>query len=221
MSFVPEWCILPIAARRNGMRRKDSAALRRAEQTGDEKRGPTMRALREESAGVLIDMQERLMPAMSEGGNVLNAAVKFINGLHILRIPIIVVRQYPRGLGDLVPEIRQALGEYTPFDKTSFSAHEAEGVAEHLRALGRKNLFVFGVEAHVCVLQSIVDFVQAGYNAFLPVDCVTSRSLADKETALRRAEREGAYLTSCESALFELLRQAGTEEFKAISALVK
>lgn len=180
-----------------------------------------MRALREDSAGLLIDMQERLMPAMSDGPGTLNAAVKLITGLRILNVPLVVVRQYPKGLGDLVPEIRQALGDYTPIDKTTFSACGEPEAANALRTLGKKNIFVFGVEAHVCVLQSIADLIGEGYNVFLPEDCVTSRNPRDKDTALRRAEREGAYPTCCESALFELLQKAGTEQFKAVSALVK
>lgn len=180
-----------------------------------------MRALREESAGVLIDMQERLIPAMSHGEKMAGAAVKFIRGLRLLQVPVVALRQYPKGLGDLVPEVREALGECALFDKITFSAHDNADVAKHLRSLGRKNLFVFGVEAHVCVLQSVMDFIQAGYNVFLVEDCVSSRSPHDTETALRRAEREGAYPTTCEAALFELLRKADAEQFKAISALVK
>lgn len=180
-----------------------------------------MRALREESAAVLVDIQERLAPAMSDGGKTVSTVVKFIQGLHILQVPIVVVRQYPKGLGDLVPEIREALGEYTPFDKVTFSAHDAPGVAEHLRSLGRKNLFVVGMEAHVCVLQSVIDFVHAGYETYIVHDGVASRNPFDKEVALRRAEREGAYPTTCETVLFELLRAAGSDAFKAVSALVK
>jgi len=180
-----------------------------------------MRALREESVGVLIDIQERLMPAMSGAEKTAGAAVKFITGLRLLQVPIIAARQYPKGLGDLIPEVREALGEYTPFDKLTFSAYGNDAVVEHLRGLGRKNLFVFGVEAHVCVLQSVLDFIQAGYNVFLVEDCVASRSPHDTETALRRAVREGAYPTTCEAALFELLGGANAEQFKAISNLVK
>ena len=180
-----------------------------------------MRALREESAGVVIDIQERLRPAIDSAEKTVGNVVKFIKGLHILQVPIVVVRHYPKGLGDLVPEIRQALGEYTPMDKITFSAYENAGIAEHLRILGRKNLFVAGMEAHVCVLQSVIDFSHAGYNTFVLADGVGSRSPYDKEMALRRAEREGAYLTTSEAALFELLRAAGTEEFRSICALVK
>ena len=180
-----------------------------------------MKALREESAGVVIDIQERLAPAVCDGGKAIAAVVKFIKGLHILDVPIVVVRQYPKGLGDIVPEVREALGEYTPLDKVTFSAYEEPAVVERLRALGRKNLFVAGMEAHVCVLQSIVDFAHAGYATFALADGVASRNPYDKEMALRRAEKEGVYPTTCEAALFELLGRSGSETFKAVSALVK
>lgn len=180
-----------------------------------------MRALQENSAALLIDMQERLMPVMHDNEKTLATAVRFVQGLRVLDIPIVVMRQYPKGLGDLVPEVRQALGDYSPIDKTAFSAWGEPEAAKQIQALGRKNIFVFGVEAHVCVLQSVIDLIGAGYNVFLPEDCVSSRTLRDKETALRRAEKEGAFPTSCESALFELLQGAGAAQFKAISNLIK
>ena len=180
-----------------------------------------MRAVREDSVGLVIDIQERLLPAIADGEKTTGTVVKFIQGLHILQVPILAVRHYPKGLGDLVPDIRRALGEYTPMDKVTFSAYENADIATRLRALGRKNLFVAGMEAHVCVLQSVIDFVHAGYNTFVLGDGIASRNPYDKEMALWRAEREGAYPTSCEAALFELQREAGTDRFRAICALVK
>ncbi len=180
-----------------------------------------MRLLQEDTAAVLIDIQERLLPVMSEGGEMTAATVKFIEGLKLLQIPIIPIRQYPRGLGDLVPEVRSALGDYEPNDKMTFSAWDTEEIAAKIQALGKKNILVFGIEAHICVLQTVVDLIAADYNVVLVTDCVSSRRLADKEIALRRAEQEGALLSTSESLLFELLRKAGTDIFKGISALVK
>ena len=188
---------------------------------GQNKEGLIMNNLLEESACVVIDIQERLAPAISDNTRTIANTVKFVKGLHILQVPVVVVRQYPKGLGDVVPELRQALGQYTPLDKTTFSAYREPAVVEHLRALGKKNLFVVGMEAHVCVLQSVVDFINAGYKTHVLADCVSSRNPYDKEIALRRAEKEGAYLTTCETVLFELLERAGGSIFKAISDLVK
>lgn len=180
-----------------------------------------MKALRTESAGIVIDIQERLAPAVSDSEKTIRTVVKFIKGLRILQAPVVVVRHCPNGLGDIVPEIRHALGEYTPFDKVTFSAHEEPCIASHLRTLGKKNLFVVGMEAHVCVLQSIIDFAHAGYTTFALGDCVASRNPYDKEMALRRAEKEGVYPTTCEAALFELLGRADAGAFKDILSIVK
>lgn len=180
-----------------------------------------MRLLQEDTMALLIDIQDRLMPVISQGEEMTLATVKFIEGLHILQIPIIPVRQYPKGLGDFVPEIRMALGNYETSDKITFSAWDTPEIAGRIESSGKKNILVFGIEAHICVLQTVIDLLTAGYHVVLVTDCVSSRKLSDKEIALRRAEQEGAVLATGESLLFELLRQAGSESFKKISVLVK
>jgi len=134
------------------------------------------------------------------------------------------LRQYPKGLGDIVPELRAAAGDYMPHDKLAYSAMKDEAIAaefERLRADGIENIIVTGVESHVCVLQSCIDLAEAGFRPVLVVDCVGSRNPFDKEIALRRAEQENVLLTTAEAILFELCVVAGTDEFKAISKLVK
>ena len=180
-----------------------------------------MRILREDTAVLLIDVQERLLPAMSHPEETLAAMVQLVKGMNILDVPILPVRQYPRGLGDLVPELREALGDYTPSDKATFSAWDEKDIAARIQALGKKNLVVFGLESHVCVLQTVIDLLANGYNVALVTDCIDSRKTSDHAIALRRAEEEGALLTTGESILFELLRASGTDTFKQISALVK
>lgn len=180
-----------------------------------------MRILREETAAVLVDIQQRLVPAVEDGQGVVEAAAKLVKGLRILDVPIVVARQYPKGLGELAPELVDALGPHEPLDKLTFSVWDTEALAWQIGRLGRKTLLVFGVEAHVCVLQSVVDLIVAGHNVALVCDCVSSRHAYDKEIALRRAAQEGALLTTSEAVLFELLRTAKADEFKAISALVK
>lgn len=180
-----------------------------------------MRFLREDTVALLIDVQDRLLPAINKGDEMLAATVRLIKGLQILEVPVVAVRQYPKGLGDIPPQLREVLGEYAPSDKVTFSAWDTEEISRRIQSLGKKNLIVFGTEAHVCVLQTVIDFIAAGYNVALVVDCVGSRQPYDREIALRRAEKEGALLTTSESILFELLRKAATDRFKQISALVK
>lgn len=180
-----------------------------------------MRILQKDTAALLIDIQERLLPVMDRKEELVSQTVKLITGLHILDIPIIPVRQYPKGLGDLIPEVRAALGEYQPVDKMTFSAWDTAAIAGRAKALGKKNLLVFGIEAHICVLQTVIDLIADGYQVILVTDCVSSRRSDDKEIALRRAEQEGALLVTAESILFELLQKAGSDTFKQISQLVK
>lgn len=180
-----------------------------------------MRILREDTAALLIDVQERLLPAIDKAEETLALTARLIKGLQILEIPVVAVRQYPKGLGDLPRQLQEVLGQYTPSDKVTFSAWDTEEIARRIRSLGKKNLIVFGTEAHVCVLQTVIDLIAAGYNVVLVADCVGSRRPYDREIALRRAEKEGALLTTSESILFELLRKAATDTFKQISALVK
>jgi len=183
-----------------------------------------MRIRRENTVALFVDLQERLIPAMDQGAEVVKRNVMLSEGLKILGVPRIFLHQYPKGLGGLVPEIKETAGDCVPFDKNSFSAMGDEAIAaefERLRGLGVQNVIVSGVEAHVCVLQSCIDLVAAGFQPVLVTDCIDSRNPFDKKIGLRRAVQENVLLTTAESVLFELLAAAGTDEFKAISKLVK
>ena len=179
---------------------------------------------KEETAALFVDLQERLIPAMDQGERVIQRNVMLLEGLKVLGVPRIFLHQYPKGLGEIVPEIKEAAGEHTPFEKNAFSAMKDEAIAaefERLRAMGVKNVIVTGVESHICVLQSCIDLVAAGFQPLLVVDCVSSRTAFEKEIALQRAMQEKALLTTAEAILFELCVTSGTAEFKAISKLVK
>ena len=183
-----------------------------------------MRIEKHQTVALFIDIQERLIPAMDEGETVVRRNVMLLEGLKVLGIPAVFLRQYPKGLGDIVPELREIAGDYVPFDKLAYSAMKDEIIAaefDRLRQSGIKNVIVTGVESHVCVLQSCIDLAEAGFQPVLVTDCVTSRSAYDKKIALKRAVQESVLLTTAESILFELCVVAGTDEFKAISRLVK
>jgi len=183
-----------------------------------------MRIKKEETAALFVDLQERLIPAMDGGAEVVARNVMLLEGLNVLGVPAVFLRQYPKGLGDIVPEIRDAAGPYTPFDKLAYSAMKDEAIAAEftrLQAQGIKTILVTGVESHVCVLQSCIDLVAAGFQPVLVADCVASRNAFDKEIGLKRAVQEQVLLTTAEAVLFELCVVAGTPEFKAISKLVR
>lgn len=180
-----------------------------------------MRAYIEDSVVILVDIQERLVPAMYRGEETVKSCVSFIRGLQILEVPILAARQYPKGLGDLVEPIREALGDYETYDKMTFSVYGDPKMKERLREMGRKNIFIFGIETHICVLQSVIDLQNDGYQVYLVSDCATTRKETDHQMAIERALAEGALVTTREAALYELLREAGSDQFKQISKLVK
>lgn len=179
-----------------------------------------MRILAEDTSCLVIDYQEKIVPAMAEREELVQNSVKLLTGLRILGIPMIVTGQYTKGLGLNLKEIFEAAGTEEYIDKLSFSAFESAEVQSALEGRGR-NVIVCGIEAHVCVLQTCIDLKDAGYRPVLVTDCISSRQGKDKEIALLRAQQEGILLTTSEAVLFELTRRAGTDVFKQISRLVK
>jgi len=180
-----------------------------------------MRINREQTAFLLIDVQERLYPHIYGHEQLTENLKILIQGLKTLNIPMIVTQQYTMGLGKTIECICQTLGDFQHIEKTAFSCYDEPRVSEELAGLGKKFIIVAGIETHVCVLQTTVDLLAAGYIPVVIEDCVSSRKEQDRKTALQRMAKEGAIISSYESILFELLRFSGTEEFKAISRLVK
>jgi len=180
-----------------------------------------MRILREETAGVIIDIQERLYPHIAEAEDLLRHTEILIKGLNILGIPLVLTEQYPRGLGPTIPEIRTLIDKNHPVEKIAFSCCDEPGFMSRLNALNKKYVIIAGIESHVCVLQTCLDLLDGVYVPVIIEDCVSSRKMSDKQTAVFRMRQEGAIVSSYESLLFELCRFAGTDEFKGISKLVK
>ena len=181
----------------------------------------TMRILAEDTAALIIDFQEKLVPAIANNEEVVAKAALFCAGLKELGVPMAVTQQYTKGLGDTVAPIKEALGEFEPMEKMSFSAMGCDTFVEWVKAQGKKTILVCGVEAHICVLQSIIDLLGEGYRVFIVADCVGSRLVYNRDYAIQRAAQEGAFVTTCEGALYEMVQGAGTPHFKAISKLTK
>lgn len=176
---------------------------------------------REDTAFVVIDFQEKLMPAMSGRELLEDRTVRLVKGMKTLEIPTIVTQQYTKGIGPTIPSIAEALGEYEPIDKTTFSCMKNEEFIEKFRALDRKNIVVCGIEAHICVQQTVLQLIEDGYNVFVPADCVSSRSPEDKMWSISRMGEAGAVITSYEAVLYEILGGSKEQGFKQISAIVK
>jgi nicotinamidase-related amidase len=182
------------------------------------------RLQRHDALLLVIDVQEKLMPVIDRGDDVAANVERLVRGCHVLDVPTLLTEQYVKGLGPTVPRVRRALEEtsgYTPVEKMCFSAKgEGEFVAT-LRGLRKKQVLVCGVEAHVCVYQTVRDLLAADYDVTLVADAISSRTPENKDLALRRMTADGASLSSTEMALFELLGRSGTDEFAHILRLVK
>lgn len=172
---------------------------------------------------LIVDIQEKLVPVIYNSEELIANTIKLIKGLNELDVPIIISQQYTKGLGMTVPEILDACGEDVSFyyDKLSFSCAQDETILSAIKACNKKNIIICGMEAHICVLQTVIDLIMLGYNVILIEDCISSRREADKHTGIKRAYAEGAIPASYESLLFELMQCAGTESFKKISAIIK
>jgi nicotinamidase-related amidase len=180
-----------------------------------------MRITKENTVGLVIDMQERLFPVMNEKEALLKSCQILVEGLEALSIPLVVSQQYTKGLGETLPEIASLIPDFKYLEKKDFSCWDTPEISAKLTELNAKNIIICGIESHVCVLQTAVDLKAAGLNPIVVMDCVSSRSAANYEMAKERFRAEGIMMTSYESILFELTRSAGAPEFRAISKLVK
>ncbi len=175
---------------------------------------PLHRLTREGTVLVVVDVQERLAAVMPYREQVIANIRRLIKVARLLQIPCVVTEQYPRGLGPTVPELQELLPGETFLEKMSFSCCGIETFAAQLQRLQARKLLVVGMETHVCVLQTVLDCLAAGYLVHVPNDAVCSRFTNDWRTGLARLAAAGAVVTTTETALFELLERAGTDEFR-------
>jgi len=180
-----------------------------------------MKANRTNTMAIVVDIQERILPAMHNHELLADKANRLMTGLKLLDVPILITQQYTKGLGMSMPFVFEAEGTQEYMDKMAFSAMGDEAIANKVKELDRKNVLVFGIEAHVCVLQTCLDLKELGYQPILVLDCISSRKESDIEMAKLRAIQEDIIVTSYEAILFELLEKASGDAFKAISKLVR
>ena len=180
-----------------------------------------MRIEREHTAAVIVDFQERLVPAIADHEALMERVRILLQGLKALEIPMTVTQQYTKGLGHTLPSLYEAVGTTEYCEKASFSCCRNKAILDKLESMGKKNILVMGTEAHICVLQSCIDLKAAGFQPVMVVDAVASRREADKKIAIERAIQEGILVTTAEAVLFELTLDSTNPCFKAISKLVK
>ena len=175
----------------------------------------------EDSVIVLIDVQGKLAELMSEKDQLYRQLQILLRGARSLGVPVLWLEQYPKGLGPTVPEIATLLEGIEPIEKTCFSACGLDSFEHQLRATGRRQILLAGIETHICVYQTARDLLDAGYHVEAVTDAISSRTVENKTLGLQRMAQTGVELTSVEMCLFELLRSAGSAEFKTIAGLVK
>jgi len=176
---------------------------------------------RDRSALVIIDVQEKLFPHVHEYERVLARIDLLVTGAKLMGVPILLTEQYPRGLGPTIPQIREMIPEVQPVSKMDFSCAAVDSFREQLAALHRDQVILTGIESHICVAQTALDLTHKGERVIVAADAVSSRRPFDIRIALGRLKQSGLMLSTAESIVFEWLRRAGTEEFKAIQPKLK
>jgi nicotinamidase-related amidase len=174
------------------------------------------------SSLLIVDIQERLLPAMDDGERVVSRTSILQTAAKVLRLPVAISEQYPKGLGRTVSQL--ASNEAQVFEKLTFSCWRDEQIKQHFISLhegGRPQVIVAGIEAHVCVLQTCIDMAQAGFAVYAVADAMSSRKPESAKLAHDRMQANGVQVVNTEMVVFELLEKAGTAEFKALSALIR
>jgi len=176
---------------------------------------------REETALLIVDIQERILGVMRNYKSVVENTIRLIKGAKILGIPVYYTEQYPKGLGETAEAIKKELNEIKAIQKMSFSCYGAEDLFNEFKKKNHRQIIVTGIETHVCVQQTVLDLLANNFQVNLPADAVSSRKKIDYKTALERMRANGAEVTTSESVLFELLNVCGTSEFKEILHIIK
>jgi len=189
--------------------------------TGTKSKGKTRRIVRAKAALAVIDIQERLLPAIFESERVVQNTLRLIKGARALQIPVLVTEQYKKGLGATIPAIAAEIAGFAQMEKVAFSACGAADFEEAIESKNVSDVVLCGIEAHVCVSQTCLDLLDNGFRVFVVADAISSRSAENQRIGIERMRDAGAVIVSAEMVLFELLEKAGTEEFKQILTLVR
>jgi nicotinamidase-related amidase len=174
---------------------------------------------RAKSLLLLVDMQQRLVPFMAGREDVIAQCGILLRAAGEMGVPILASEQYPKGLGTTIPELAELVS--VRFEKMEFSAYANTAIKDELKRARQEQIVLAGVEAHVCVLQSALELLEAGYQVFVVADAVASRKPQSREVALQRLDRAGATLITTEMTLFEWLRSADAPEFRSISKMIR
>lgn len=172
---------------------------------------------RDSSCLLLIDVQEKLAPYVMKADDLLKRCQWLVNLANELDVPALVSEQYPQGLGKTLSPLQELLSSHKAIEKVCFSCWREPTFKQALHALDKTQVVLIGIETHVCVLQTALDLLEAGYEVFVVVDAVSSRHEQDYRYGLKRMKQDGVHLVTSEMVFFEWVEKAGTPEFKALS----
>jgi nicotinamidase-related amidase len=176
----------------------------------------------ERTAVVVVDLQEKLLPAIANREQVLRNSILLLRLADVLALPVVLTTQYSRGLGPTVADVLAAAPGVTPLDKVSFGCFGSPGFLDRLAALGgRDQLVVAGIESHICVAQTVLGALERGYAVHVASDAVGSRSEENRAVGIGRMERAGALISSTEMAIYELLGRSDAAAFKRMLPLLR
>jgi nicotinamidase-related amidase len=175
---------------------------------------------RRKTAFVLVDVQEKFIPVIHDVDKVIKNSNVLIGAAEILGIPLIVTEQYPKGLGKTCERIKLPKDSKV-IEKVHFSCFGSGGFLKEVEKLKVKSIILFGIEAHVCILNTALDALKNGFEVHVVADAVSSRSAENKSIEIERMRQSGAFIASTEMILFQLMEKSGTGEFRQISKLIK
>ncbi|WP_135078395.1 hydrolase [Terasakiella sp. SH-1] len=175
----------------------------------------------QESLFLVVDIQQKLAPAMWNGEAAIEVNYKLLQAAQHLGVPHMVSEQYPAGIGQTVDVLAPLINSAYLFEKMTFSCLGDDVIAAELKEKGRNQIVVSGMETHVCVCQTVLDMLDEGYQVYVVEDAVASRTVENKMLGLDRMRHAGAQIVSSEMVMFEWLQQAGTDDFKSILPLIK
>ena len=176
---------------------------------------------REDALVLCIDYQDKLAKSVYNREEIEKHNQNIIKTANIYKVPILFTTQYKKGLGDVSPALFDLVDKKESLDKTAFSIMEEETIVKALEAAGKKQIIVTGIESHICVLSSVRDLIDAGYQVFVPRNCISSREESCHINGLDQMREYGAVISNSESILFEIAKVSGTPEFKQMQALIK
>ncbi|RIX48398.1 MAG: hydrolase [Rhodocyclales bacterium GT-UBC] len=176
---------------------------------------------RADSLLLVVDLQQKLAPAIHDGERIVGNSVRLLEAARQLDVPAFVSEQYVRGLGPSLESVRAAAGTARFFEKTHFACNAEPGVLELLGSVQRKQVILTGTEAHVCVLQTALGLLATGFEVYLVADATSSRAPQDRAAAIDRLRAAGVCIVTTEMVLFEWLKRAATDEFRSLLPLIK